>query len=94
MMRVLLLNGSPHEKGCPGYNKYFTISQMPVVSSIYWNMVHGNTPEEVEQDLEGLETMRNSGKNTVWLMKCLEAGKAAGISVLPRERKTMINFIR
>lgn len=87
MMRVLLLNGSPHEKGCPGYNKYFTISQMPVVSSIYWNMVHGNTPEEVEQDLEGLETMRNLGKNVVWLMKCLEAGKPQESAFCPGKEK-------
>ncbi|EPS54523.1 flavin reductase, partial [Clostridium botulinum Af84] len=43
-------------------NKYFTISNMPIVSSQYWNMVHGNTPEEVKQDLEGMQTMRVLGK--------------------------------
>jgi len=44
-------------------NKYFTISNMPIVSSQYWNTVHGNTPEEVKQDLEGMQTMRTLGKN-------------------------------
>lgn len=75
-------------------NKYFTIAQMPVVSSKYWNMVHGRTPEEVEQDLEGLQTMRTLGKNMAWLLKCLEAGKAAGISLPTQEEKTWTNFIR
>ncbi|WP_077610582.1 flavodoxin family protein [Clostridium sp. Marseille-P2415] len=75
-------------------NKYFTIAQMPVVSSRYWNMVHGRTPEEVEQDLEGLQTMRTLGKNMAWLLKCLEAGKAAGISLPAQEEKTWTNFIR
>ena len=53
-------------------NKYFTIAQMPVVSSSYWNMVHGNAPEQVESDLEGLQTMRNAARNLIWLMKCIE----------------------
>ena len=56
-------------------NKYFTINHMPVVSSQYWNMVHGNTPEEVKQDEEGLQTMRTLGNNMAWLIKCIEAGK-------------------
>lgn len=56
-------------------NKYFTISNMPIVSSQYWNQVHGNTPEEVKQDLEGLQTMRTLGENMAWLLKCIEAGK-------------------
>ena len=54
-------------------NKYFTISNMPIVSSQYWNMVHGNTPDEVRQDLEGLQTMRTLGNNMAWLLKCIEA---------------------
>jgi multimeric flavodoxin WrbA len=74
-------------------NKYFTISQMPVVSSRYWNMVHGKTPEDVEQDLEGLQTMRALGKNMAWLLKCMEAGKAAGISLPLQEEKLWTNFI-
>lgn len=53
-------------------NKYFMISQMPVVSSSYWNMVFGNTVEQVEQDEEGLRIMRDLGKNMAWLLKCTE----------------------
>lgn len=75
-------------------NKYFTISQMPVVSSTYWNMVHGGTAEDVEKDEEGLQTMRNLGKNMAWLLKCIEAGKAAGIGVPAKEEKIRTNFIR
>ena len=75
-------------------NKYFTIAQMPLVSSSYWNMVHGRTPEEVEQDLEGLYTMRTLGKNMAWLLKCIEAGKSAGISLPEKEEKVWTNFIR
>ena len=52
--------------------KYFTISQMPVVSSQYWNMVHGSCPEDVEKDLEGLQTMRTLGKNMAWMLNCIE----------------------
>ena len=75
-------------------NKYFTIAQMPVVSSTYWNMVHGNKPEEVLQDLEGLQTMRNIGKNMAWLIKCMAAGKAAGIEPPVADRGARTNFIR
>lgn len=75
-------------------NKYFTISNMPVVSSQYWNMVHGNTPEEVKQDLEGMQTMRLLGKNMAWLLKSIKAGKDAGISLPENEPKSRTNFIR
>lgn len=74
--------------------KYFTYHEMPVVSSTYWPMVHGNRPEEVAQDLEGLQIMRNLGKNMAWLLKCLEAGKKAGIAVPAHEQKISTNFIR
>lgn len=77
-----------------GLNKYFMIRQMPVVSSTYWNMVHGNSPEEVEQDKEGLQSMRNLGKNMAWLIKCIEAGKAAGIPVPTADSGEKTNFIR
>lgn len=60
-------------------NKYFSISSMPIVSSIYWNLVHGNTPEEIIKDLEGMKTMFMLGKNMAWLLKNIEAGKAVGI---------------
>lgn len=75
-------------------NKYFTISCMPIVSSQYWNMVHGNTPEEVLQDLEGLQTMRTLGNNMAWLLKCIEAGKEKGISFPEKEPAVKTNFIR
>lgn len=75
-------------------NKYFTIANMPVVSSQYWNMVHGNTPEEVKQDLEGMQTMRLLGKNMAWLLKSIQAGKEAGISLPEREPRVATNFIR
>lgn len=74
-------------------NKYFTISQMPVVSSTYWNNVHGNTPEEVKQDLEGMQTMYNLGKNMAWILKSIEAGKKEGIQT-PNNKKIKTNYIR
>lgn len=74
-------------------NKYFMINQMPVVSSTYWNMVHGNQPEEVAQDFEGLQTMRNIASNMAWLLKCIEAGKEKGITA-PVNPKIATNFIR
>ncbi|MCR6699616.1 flavodoxin family protein, partial [Escherichia coli] len=66
-------------------NKYFTIANMPIVSSQYWNMVHGNTPEEVKQDLEGMQTMRTLGKNMAWLLKSIQAGKEAGVKLPEKE---------
>lgn len=75
-------------------NKYFTINNMAVVSSQYWNQVHGNTPEEVKQDLEGMQTMRTLGRNMAWLLKCIEAGKKSGIPLPEREPKINTNFIR
>ena len=74
-------------------NKYFTINNMPVVSSNYWNQVHGNTPSEVEKDEEGLQTMRILGYNMAWLIRCIELGKGAGLSP-EREAKIRTNFIR
>ena len=75
-------------------NKYFTISNMPIVSSQYWNMVHGNTPEEVIQDLEGMQTMRTLGKNMAWLLKCINAGKKSGVTFPKEEARIGTNFIR
>ena len=74
--------------------KHLTIAQMPVVSSTYWNMVHGKTPDEVKQDLEGLQTMRNLGLNMAWLLKCIKAGENAGITKPQNEKKVYTNFIR
>ncbi|MDR0953515.1 MAG: flavodoxin family protein [Elusimicrobiota bacterium] len=75
-------------------NKYFTISRMPVVSSSYWNMVHGNTPAEVLQDSEGLQIMQTIGINMAWLISCIEAAKKAGIPYPEVEPKVFTNFIR
>lgn len=74
--------------------KHFTINQMPVVSSNYWNMVHGNSPDDVKQDLEGLQIMRVLGENMAWLLKCIEAGKNTGINTPQTEKKIWTNFIR
>ena len=67
---------------------------MPIVSSQYWNMVHGNTPEEVVQDEEGMQTMRTLGNNMAWLLKCIEQGKKAGIEVPEKEQPIKTNYIR
>lgn len=74
-------------------NKYFTISSMPIVSSTYWNEVHGFTAEDVEKDLEGLQTMRNLGKNLAFLVKAID--KMKDESPIPeQEKKDYTNFIR
>lgn len=75
-------------------NKYFTINQMPIVSSVYWNMVHGNTPDEVLQDEEGLQIMRTLGRNLAWLLHSIEAGRQAGIERPAAEPRRNTNFIR
>ena len=74
--------------------KYFTISQMPIVSSQYWNMVHGATPNDVMKDEEGLQTMRVLGRNMAWLLRCIEEGKNVGIPLPEQENRTWTNFIR
>lgn len=75
-------------------NKYFTIQEMPIVSSRYWNMVHGAVPEQVEEDLEGLYTMRVLGRNMAYLLKCQEAAKKAGVALPEREPAIFTNFVR
>lgn len=76
-------------------NKYFTISNMPIVSSQYWNQIHGNTAEQARQDAEGLQTMRRLGKNMAWLLKCIELGRKNGLP-FPElgEKQIFTNFIR
>ncbi|MDD2981544.1 MAG: flavodoxin family protein [Hespellia sp.] len=74
-------------------NKYFTISQMPIVSSQYWNMIHGLSHEDVKQDLEGMQTMRVLGHNMAWMLKCIEAGKNAGIVAPVMEAREHTNFV-
>jgi multimeric flavodoxin WrbA len=75
-------------------NKYPTIAQMPLVSSKYWNMVHGNNPAEVLKDEEGMQVMRTLGRNMAYLMKCIEAGRIAGIVPPAQEPPARTNFIR
>ena len=74
-------------------NKYFTIASMPIVSSTYWNMVHGQTPEDVLQDLEGLQIMRNIGRNMAHMLKCFELSKQQGIPAPQLENTYQTNFI-
>lgn len=75
-------------------NKYFLYNQMPVVSSRYWSMVHGSKPEDVLKDEEGIQIMKTIGKNMAWLLKSIEAGKAAGVEQPVAEQKVFTNFIR
>ena len=76
-------------------NKYFQHQQMPIVTSRYWNMVHGNTPEEVLQDKEGIQVLRVLARNMAWMLKLIDNGKNSGIP-LPVQEGTRIstNFIR
>lgn len=74
--------------------KHFTINEMPYVSSSYWNMVHGNTPDEVRQDAEGLQVMRNAARNLAWLLKCIELGRQSGVLPPQNEQGARTNFIR
>jgi len=74
--------------------KYLAYSHTPIVSSQYWNMIHGNTPDEVRQDLEGVQIMRTIGRNMAWLLQCIEAGKGAGIAFPKPEPVVRTNFIR
>jgi multimeric flavodoxin WrbA len=74
-------------------NRYFAISSMPIVSSQYWNETHGTTPEQVKQDLEGLQTMRTLGNNMAWLIKCIENSKQA-VPYPVKETSIATNFIR
>ncbi len=75
-------------------NKYFLISQMPVIASSYWNMVHGSCAQDVEKDEEGLQVMRVLGRNMAWFLHCKQAGEQAGVPLPEKERKISTNFIR
>ena len=70
-------------------NKYFTISAMPIVSSTYWNEVHGFTAEDVEADLEGLQTMRHLGRNMAFMIKAFKAAKE---EIPQQERSSFTSF--
>ena len=75
-------------------NKYFADMQMPMVGSSYWNMVFGPAPEKIPEDLEGLQTMRNLGKNMAWLLKCIQAGRETGLEPPAAEMVHWTNFNR
>lgn len=75
-------------------NKYFMYDQMPLIASRYWNMVHGNTPEDVLKDEEGVQIMKTIGTNMAWILKSIEAGKNAGVAQPVSEQKIFTNFIR
>ena len=67
---------------------------MPIVTSRYWNMVHGQTPEEVQKALEGMQIMRVLGRNMAWLLRSIEAGRQAGVAIPEQETRSRTNFIR
>lgn len=75
-------------------NKYIVFSNMPMVPSQYWNMVHGNTPDEVRQDIEGLQIMRTLAQNMAWMLKSFDAGRQLGLEPPVYEKFTPTNFIR
>ncbi len=75
-------------------NKYFAISSMPIVTSNYWNNVHGSNGSQAELDLEGMQTMRILGQNMAWLIKCIKLGKESGITPPTPESKIKTNFIK
>ena len=75
-------------------NQFFLMNNMVVAGSQYWNIVHGNSPDEVRQDAEGLQVMRSLAANIAWLMKCLDAANEAGIERPQYETRQRTNFIR
>ena len=75
-------------------NKYITYAQQPVITSRYWNMVHGSNGNDVLKDEEGIQIMHSLGRNMAWILKSIEAGKNAGIPQPEAETKIFTNFIR
>ena len=75
-------------------NKYFSISNMIIATSQYWNQVHGSNAEEVKKDEEGMQTMRTLGENIAWILRLIENGKKNGVEPPVYEVKLRTNFIR
>ena len=75
-------------------NKYFVYSGMMVVPSQYWNMVHGLSPDEVVQDLEGMQTMRTLGRNMAWMLRLIDVGRKSGVPLPQNEEEITTNFVR
>lgn len=74
-------------------NKYFSMNNMPIVTSQYWNQIHGTNPDEVKRDLEGMQTMRTLGNNMAWLLKCIDIAKKSGLEYPKNEEIVKTNFI-
>nr|WP_297171758.1 flavodoxin family protein [uncultured Agathobaculum sp.] len=75
-------------------NKYFGLMQMPIITSRYWNMVHGTNPDEVRQDLEGMQVMRILGRNMAFFLKCKQLALKNGLPLPAQEPFQFTNFIR
>lgn len=75
-------------------NKYFGLMQMPIITSQYWNLVHSAAPEEVRQDLEGMQTLRTLGRNMAYFLKCRQLAREQGVELPRREVPIHTNFIR
>lgn len=75
-------------------NKYFYITGMPIATSQYWPMVHGNSPQEVREDLEGLQIMRGLARCMAWMIKSFDAAAHAGIVLPEQEPRVWTNFVR
>ena len=75
-------------------HKYYSLAGMPIVSANYYNVIHGHTPDETRQDLEGMQTMRVLGRNMAWLLQSIQAGAAAGVQLPVAEAKIKTSYIR
>lgn len=75
-------------------NKYPAMNNMIIVGSQYWNQIHGSNATQAREDAEGLQTMRTLGENMAWLLRCIEAGKAADVPLPRYEKRIATNFIR
>lgn len=75
-------------------NKYATITQMPIVSSCYWNQIHGATAADIPQDKEGVRILRTLARNMSWMLRCIQAGKDAGVALPQEEPPARTNFVR
>ena len=75
-------------------NKYFLLNRMPIVSSCYWNEIHGVAPEQVHRDEEGVCILKSLATNMAWLLKCIDVASKHGVNLPLESQKTMTNFIR
>jgi len=75
-------------------HKYFSFAEMPIVSSFYWNMVHGSKSEDVDADVEGVQIMHRLGRNMAWLLSAIDAGRKAGIEPPAPEKRVSFNYVR